>query len=112
MKFSYEGIGAWNATFACDGAEEGQVVKLSASDTAAPCDSADAFCGVCISVRGDVCAVQLGGLVQVAYSGAAPGVGETTLTADGEGGVCAAENGQTCLVVSVDTAAGTCVIRL
>ncbi len=112
MKFSYEGIGAWSATFACDDAEEGQVVKLSAADTAAPCASADAFCGVCISKRGAVCAVQLGGLAQVTYSGTAPAVGQAVLTADGKGGVCTAQSGQTCWVISVDAAAGTCVIKL
>ena len=113
MKLSYEGIGAWSATFSANDVAEGQVVKLSGSGAVTKCGSGDGFCGVACSVRGTVCGVQLSGLAEVAYSGSsAPAVGLTALTADGSGGVCAAENGQSYLVVSVDEAAGKCVIRL
>ena len=37
MKVSYEGIGAWSATFETADAREGQVVKLSAPRTVSPC---------------------------------------------------------------------------
>ena len=46
MKVSYEGIGAWSATFETADAREGQVVKLSAPRTVSPCAAGDAFCGV------------------------------------------------------------------
>ena len=35
MNVSYEGIGQWAATFACDGVSAGQVVKVSAGGTVA-----------------------------------------------------------------------------
>ena len=35
MNVSYEGIGQWAATFACDGVSAGQVVKVSGSGTVA-----------------------------------------------------------------------------
>ena len=113
MKLSYEGIGAWSATFTTADAVEGQVVKMSGSGAVAKCSAGDAFCGVAGAVRGAVCGVQLGGLVEVSYTGsAAPAVGMAVLTADGSGGVCTAGSGQSYLVVSVDEATGKCVIKL
>ena len=35
MKLSYEGIGQWAATFACDDLAEGELVKVSANGTVA-----------------------------------------------------------------------------
>lgn len=52
MKVSYEGIGAWSATFETADVREGQVVKLSAPRTVSPCAAGDAFCGVAGPVRG------------------------------------------------------------
>ena len=45
MKVSYEGIGQWAATFACDQAHEGEVVKITGSGTVGPCAAGDSFCG-------------------------------------------------------------------
>ena len=112
MKLSYEGIGAWSATFTGETVQEGQVVKVSGSGAAAPCDSGEAFCGVALTVRGGVCAVQLGGLAEVKYSGDAPAVGFAALSADGQGGVAADEGGSTYLVAAVDETAKICTIRL
>ena len=113
MTVSYEGIGAWSATCTTENAVEGQVVKIGGNGAAAKCSSGDAFCGVAGPVRGGVCAVQLGGLAEVCYSGeTAPTAGVQVLTADGNGGVCVAGEGASYWVLSVDTAAGTCVIKL
>ena len=112
MKVSYEGIGAWSATFETADAREGQVVKLSAPRTVSPCAAGDAFCGVAGPVRGGVCGVQLGGLAEVSYTGTVPGVGNIGLTADGSGGVCAAESGAEYWVLAVDESAGRGVIKL
>ena len=113
MKRSYEGIGAWSATFTTEDAVEGQVVKMSGSGAVAKCSAGDAFCGVAGAAPGAVCGVQLGGLVEVSSTRpAAPAVGMAVLTADGSGGVCTAGSGQSYLVVSVDEAAGKCVIKL
>lgn len=114
MKYSYEGIGAWSATFDAASPVEGQVVKLDASGAAAPCSSGDVFCGVCSAVRNGVCGVQLDGLCTVSYSGTtAPTVGYCTLTADGSGGVSVVTTGgRSYLVAAVDSTAATCVIKL
>ena len=70
MSISYEGIGAWCATFAAGtGAEEGKVVKVSANGTVSKCAANDGFCGVVAAMGrdGKACSVQLGGLVRVPY---------------------------------------------
>lgn len=112
MKISYEKIGAWNVTFATENAVEGQVVKVSADHTVAACSNGDAFCGVADAVRNGICGVQMGGMAEVAYSGTEPTPGTVKLTADGKGGVCTGSSGQSYLVVSVDAAKKTCVIKL
>ena len=112
MKLSYEGIGAWSATFTGETVQEGQIVKMSGSGAVAPCENGDTFCGVALTVRGGVCAVQLGGMAEVKYSGGAPAVGYTALIADGQGGVTAGAGGRTCLVAAVDESAQICTISL
>ena len=70
MKLSYEGIGQWAATFACDDLAEGELVKVSANGTVAACAAGDDFCGMVLSVGrgGDACAVALGGMVTAGSS--------------------------------------------
>ena len=82
MKLSYEGIGQWAATFACDDLAEGELVKVSANGTVAA--------GYTVPAEG-----------------AAPALGWSGLSADGEGGVQADADGSTYLVVDVDTTAKT-----
>ena len=117
MSISYEGIGQWAATFACDGVSAGQVVKVSANGTVGKCTAGDGFCGVVRAVAhdGKACTVQLGDLASVKYSGTAPAVGFSELVADGSGGVSKPgdnQNGSSYLVLSVDSAAGKAVIKL
>ena len=113
MKLSYEGIGQWSATFACEQAKRGEVVKMSGNCAVAPCLDGDAFCGVVLTMArgGDACAVQLGGMVTVGFTGPALALGRTALTADGSGGV---KGGGTekYLVVDVDETAGTVTFAL
>jgi len=106
MKNSYEGIGQWAATFACSDIAEGQVVKISGNGEVAPCADGDKFCGVVISVGrdGKACAVAMGGMVTVPYTGAAPALGWSGLAGDGNGGIKAAD-GHDYLVVDVDESA-------
>ena len=101
MSISYEGIGAWCATFAAGtGAEEGK----------------DGFCGVVAAMGrdGKACSVQLSGLVRVPYSGeTAPAVGWNLLAADGNGGVSVVTSGgHSYLAVEVDTTGKTMTIML
>ena len=92
MKVSFEGIGQWCATF-MGGVTEGHVVKVDSGGCVAGCAAGDPFCSVAVCAREDACTVQMGGFAAVGYSGAAPALGYTALTADGKGGVQSA--GQT-----------------
>lgn len=118
MKISYQEIGAWCATFACEHVTEGAVVTLSDSGKVKECTAGDLFCGVVRSVAHDgaACAVQLGGLAEVAYSGQrVPELGCNELVADGNGGIAVAgddDAGMNYLVLAVDTAAKSAVIKL
>ncbi len=117
MSISYEGIGAWCATMNCGtGVSEGMVVKAGAGDMAAKCSAQDGFIGVVRAVGhdGKACSVQLGGLAAVRYSGeTAPSVGYGKLSADAAGGVSVdAAKGREYLILAVDSAAETAVIKL
>ena len=108
MKISYEGIGQWAATFACSDVAEGQVVKISGNGEVAACAEDDNFCGVVISVGrdGQACAVAMGGMVTVPYTGDAPALGWCGLIGDGNGGVKAG-NGYEYMVVDMDKSGKT-----
>lgn len=111
MNLSYEGIGQWAATFACGDVQEGQVVKISAGGTVAPCGAGDGFCGVVLSKArdGGACSVALGGMVTVSCT-SAPAVGWAKLSADGSGGVKADEGGREYLVVRAESKTVTFVL--
>ena len=111
MKLSYEGIGQWAATFACDDLAEGELVKVSANGTVAACAAGDDFCGMVLSVGrgGDACAVALGGMVTVPCT-SVPAVGWAKLSADGSGGVKADEGGREYLVVRAESKTVTFVL--
>ena len=110
MNVSFEEIGRLAVTFAQSGCESGQVCKVSGSGTVAPCAAGEKFCGVVEGVRGDYAAVQMEGFLEVAVSGAV-NVGYVNLCADGAGGVKSG-TGREYLVVSVDAAAKTAIIKL
>ena len=106
MKISFEGIGQWAATFACnENVAEGQVVKVSGNGAVDVCAVGDAFCGVAAVVGSDkaACAVVMGGMVTVSYSGSDPALGWSGLSADGTGGIKADTAGQKYMVVDVDS---------
>ena len=122
MELSYEGIGQVAATFETQAVQEdddklaiGDVVALTAGGTVGFGTAGAAPCGVVLTLEKDQkAAVQVDGFATVAYTGsAAPAVGWTGLAVDGAGGVQAASSGgRSCLVVRVDTAAKTAVIKL
>lgn len=116
MNVSYEGIGQWAATFACEGVEVGQVVKVSGNGTVAACEAEEGFDGVVVAMGRDkaACSVAMGGMLTVVYSGVtAPAAGWNALTADGNGGVSvASDGGRQYLAVDVDTTAKTVTIVL
>ena len=110
MNVSFEEIGRMAVTFARSGCEAGQVCKVSADGTVAPCAAGEKFCGIVEGVRGDYAAVQVEGFAEVAVSGSI-GLGYVNLCADGSGGVKTG-TGREYLVVSLDEAAHTAIIML
>lgn len=110
MNVSFEEIGRLAVTFGHEGCEGGQVCKVSANGSVAPCAAGERFCGVVEGVRGSHAAVQVAGFVTVAVTGSL-NVGYVNLCADGQGGVQEGQ-GREYLVVSVDGNACTAVIKL
>ena len=110
MNVSFEEIGRLAVTFGHEGCVAGQVCKVSANGTVAPCAAGDKLCGIVEGVRGDYAAVQVAGFAEVPYSGSV-GLGHVSLCADGSGGVKAGA-GREYLVVSVDENAQTAIIML
>lgn len=114
MEFSFEGIGQVAATFMADGEiETGMAVALTADSTVGMGKAGDAVCGVILSTKNGMAAVQIDGMVKVGYSGTAPTVGQSTVAVDGAGKVkTVTSGGISCLIVSVNTADSTAVIKL
>ena len=113
MKVSFEGIGEMVATFpVTEEVEKGCMVKLDEDGCVSPCVDGEEFIGMAVNSRQGFAGVQFAGMAQVAYSGIAPGCGWVKLSADGNGGVKADENGHEYLVVATDTTAATAVVRL
>lgn len=107
MKSSFEGIGQWAATFACaNDVAEGQMVKISGNGAVTACADGEKFAGQAAVVGRDgaACSVVLGGMVSAAYTGSAPALGWSGLSANGSGGVKANTSGREHLVVDVDAA--------
>ena len=107
MKGSFEGIGQWAATFACaNDVAEGQMVKVSENGAVTACADGEKFAGQAAVVGRDgaACSVVLGGMVTVPYTGSAPALGWSGLSANSTGGVKADTAGREHLVVDVDSA--------
>lgn len=112
MKVAFEEIGHMSATFLAASGKQGQVCKVTANGTVAPCADGDVFCGVMEGARKGVSGVQLHGFAEVGYTGTAPSLGYVNLVANGSGGVKVSSAGRAHLVVSVDSAAMTAIIEL
>ena len=109
---SFHGIGRESVTFAGGLLTEGHVVTMAGNGTVKACAKGDALIGVALCCRDDACSVQVDGFVTVSYTGTAPAVGFSTLSANGSGGIAADASGKTYLVVDVDTARQTATIKL
>ena len=113
MEISFEGIGQVAATFAAaEGIEAGMAVALTADSTIGMGKGGDAPCGKVLSVKNGMAAVQISGMMGVGYSGSAPAIGMNTIAVDGSGKIKTATGGISCMVMSVNTADGTAVIKL
>ena len=111
MNISYEGIGRLTVTMPADNCVAGDVCIITAAGAAA-CSLGGKFCGVVEAVENGMAAVQVEGFVKAKYAGTAPSVGYANLAATGNGGVSANANGDSYLVVAVDTANKQVVIKL
>lgn len=116
MSVCFEGIGGNVATFLVEegcSLAGGEAVTVTGDGTVGLGSSGGWICGVAVSVEEDGCAgVQVDGFVRAAYTGSAPTVGVNELGVDGAGALCAVSGGGKYLVVSVDTAEQTCVVKL
>ncbi|MBE6992874.1 MAG: hypothetical protein E7430_09965 [Ruminococcaceae bacterium] len=107
MKVCFNGIGQQVVTFMDAGSVKGQVCKVSDGGTVAACADGDVFAGVVVYTDGSWADVQLKGYVTVPYTGTAPAPGWCDMVGNGSGGVAVEDGGRSCLVVEVDTTAGT-----
>ena len=118
MDICFEGVGQVAATFQVDDEKAvlpGMAVALTDNGTVVEVSVGTDPGGVLLGgVRGGAAAVQIGGVARVGYSGdTAPAVGWQSLVCDGTGGVKAVTTGGLkCLVLSVDAADKTAVIKL
>ena len=113
MEISFEGIGQVAATFAAaDNIQPGMAVALTGDSTVGLGKAGDAPCGMVLSVKNGMTAVQVSGMAKVGYSGTAPTVGYGTIAGDGTGKIKTATSGLNCLILSVNTADSTAVIKL
>lgn len=111
-KLGYEGIGEVVVTVGMTKeVEKGMPVCLEDSGMVRPCAGGEVFCGIAHSRRGEYGGMQVKGFSALPFSGALS-VGWAMLAADGEGGVCQAENGLKVLVMEVDEDACEAVICL
>ena len=108
---SYEGVGQMMATFQCgETVKMGQVVKVSADSTVAPCAAGERIAGMAVVVRDGFASVQFAGFITVKAGGVST-TGWVKLSADGSGGMKADEGAGTPYLV-VQTDAQTAVILL
>lgn len=112
MSISYDEIGALHVTVPAGTCVEGKICKVGTDGKAAAAASGDKFCGVAKVVKNGLASVQLHGFATVSYSGNAPAMGITALSADGTGGVKSDSIGRSYLIVAVDTVAKTATIEL
>lgn len=108
MSISSNGFMQQTLTMRCASAiAPGTPVKLTGNYTVAAAGNNEAFCGVALSCRDTLCAVQLKGSVTLPYSGTAPTVGSAVLACDADGKVKTASSGTNVLILSVDATAST-----
>ena len=113
MEISFEGIGQVAATFMVEGdIQPGMAVAMTGDSTVGMGADGDPICGVALSAKNGMAAVQVGGMVKVGYSGTAPAIGWGTVAGDGAGKIKTAADGTKCLILSVSTGDSTAVIKL
>ncbi len=113
MSISFKGINEQVVTFAIEAElEVGTLVTMSESATVKACESGDLFVGVVVSSHGNIAAVQTNGYISLPYSGTAPALGITALSAADAKTAAADTSGRTVTVIELDEASKTAGILL
>lgn len=114
MEISFEGIGQVYATFEAEpGVEPGMAVAMTGNGKVGLGEAGATLCGVALTVKNGMAAVQVEGMAKVACSGTVPQVGVNDLACDGSGGVSVVtEGGSGHLAVWVEPDGGAAVIKL
>ena len=112
MSIRYEGIGNMGVTIPAGDCKEGHVCGVDTSGKACLCAQGAAFIGKVETVHGNQAGVQVFGFAKVPYTGIAPAMGYSKLSANGTGGVMADTAGNAYWVVEVDTTGLTVTIKL
>lgn len=104
MDINFNGFQENILTFECTSTvAAGDPVKMSANGKVTVCSAGDNFIGIAKSVRDGYAAVQLSGYIEAPFTGSGVSIGYTTLTADSDGAVKAAQTGREYLVLTVDS---------
>ena len=113
MSISFKGFNEQVLTFRTEAElTPGTPVKMSESATVAPCADGDKFIGITVSCRDGIAAVQVSGHVTLPYSGTAPELGITAVSAAGESDIKADTDGRAVTVVELDEENSTAGILL
>lgn len=109
MNISFEGINQELVTFLSgNDVLKGQTVKMSGSMTVSACDDNSEFIGIAAAnADTGAVAVIIRGYVTVTYTGSAPTLGYTAVSANGSGGIKAASTGRKVLICDVDSTNST-----
>lgn len=84
--------------------KENSAVVFADDNTVKAAAAGEIPCGICTKIRNGLASVVFAGHVTVPFGGSAPALGWQKLSADGNGGVKADENGKQWLVVYVNDA--------
>lgn len=113
MSISFKGFNEQVITFRTETElAAGTLVKMSDSATVEACAAGELFIGAVVTSHGNIAAVQTGGYVSVPYSGTAPELGITAVSAADGKAVKADANGRTVTVIELDTTNETAGILL
>lgn len=112
MNNSYEEIGHLSVTFPTDGCTVGKACTMNSYGLVRDCAEGEAVLGMTESRYGNQAAVQIGGFVEISYSGETPETGYKKMVADGIGGMKTDADGFRYWVMAVDRTKKTIIVKL
>lgn len=105
MNHYFSGFNTKEITLHADeSVNEGSAVVFADDSTVKAAAAGEIPCGICTKIRNGLASVVFAGHVTVPFSGTAPNLGYQKLSADGNGGIKADDNGKLFLVVYSDEA--------